>query len=60
MKRDFTYIDDIITGVVYALNHSFPYEIINLGNSNPMSLKYFIKIIEDELGVKAKLNFLPM
>lgn len=60
MKRDFTYIDDIIAGVVHALNNPFPYEIINLGNSNPISLKSFIKIIEDELGVKARLNFLPI
>lgn len=60
MKRDFTFIDDIITGVVQALNYPFSHEIMNLGNSNPVSLKYFIKIIEDELGVKAKLNFLPM
>lgn len=59
-ERDFTYIDDIVQGTVAALNNPFPYEIINLGNSNTVGLEYFISVIEKELGKKAKKNMLPM
>lgn len=59
MKRDFTYIDDIIAGVISALEKSYPYEIMNLGNSRPVSLRHFIKVLENEIGVKANLNLLP-
>jgi len=52
-SRDFTYIDDIVSGIVNAINKPLSYEIINLGNNKPVELKYFITLIEKELGTKA-------
>ncbi len=64
MKRDFTYIDDIIEGVykIIVLNkdRKEAYKIYNIGNSKPVNLMDFIKAIEKALGKKAKKNFLPM
>ena len=60
MKRDFTYIDDIIQGTLAALERPFPFEIFNLGNSDPVALLDFIAAIEDGLGRKAKKNLMPM
>jgi UDP-glucuronate 4-epimerase len=58
-KRDYTYIDDIISGIISCLDKKFGYEIINLGNSYSISLKYFIKIIEKITGKKAKIKQFP-
>jgi UDP-glucuronate 4-epimerase len=60
MKRDFTYIDDVVEGTINALNRPFPYEVFNLGNSSTVELTEFIRVIEEELGMTAKKNFLPM
>jgi UDP-glucuronate 4-epimerase len=60
MKRDFTYIDDIVNGTISALNNPFKYEIFNLGNSEPVELMKLIKVIEEELGIKAEKQFLPL
>lgn len=60
MKRDFTYIDDIVSGVVKALEKPYPYEIFNLGNSKMVQLNYFISCIENELGKPAKKKLMPM
>jgi len=60
MKRDFTYISDITDGILAAIDHPFPYEIINLGNNKPIELSYFIKCIENALKKKAKKNMMPM
>ncbi len=60
MARDFTYIDDIVSGVVSALDRPFPYELINLGNSHPVSLTDFVRTLESALGVKAKTELAPM
>ncbi|MBU4444973.1 NAD-dependent epimerase/dehydratase family protein [bacterium] len=60
MKRDFTYIDDIISGVISALNHPFDYEVFNLGNHRSENLMDFIGLIEENLGKKAEINFLPI
>lgn len=54
MGRDFTYIDDIVAGVVGVINKRFKYEILNLGNSHPEKLMDFIALIEKNLGKKAK------
>ena len=58
--RDFTYIDDIVQGILASLDRAYPYEIINLGNSKTESLIDFINTIEKHLGKKAKRNMLPM
>jgi len=60
LKRDFTYIDDIVKGVISAIDNPKKYEIYNLGNSHPEKLGKFIKIIENNLGKKAQKNHLPM
>jgi UDP-glucuronate 4-epimerase len=60
MKRDFTYIDDIIDGTIAALDSPFPYEVFNLGNSKVVGLLDFIRVIEEGLGKKAKKEMLPM
>jgi len=60
MKRDFTYIDDIVSGILAALDKNLLYEIFNLGNNNPTKLGYFIECIENSLGKKAKKNYMPM
>lgn len=58
-KRDYTYVDDIVDGVISALDKQFKYEIFNLGNSHSIELNYFIGLIEKELGKKAKIIELP-
>ncbi len=60
MRRDFTYIDDIVQGTVAAIERPMGYEIFNLGNSNSVNLMDFIKIIEEELGMEAEKEFLPL
>jgi len=77
MRRDFTYIDDIVEGVVRVMlqppkqilaeaevphppNSKAHYRIYNIGNSNPIELMQFIGALEQALGKKAKVNFLPI
>jgi UDP-glucuronate 4-epimerase len=60
MQRDFTFIDDIVDGIIASLKLSLPHEIFNLGNNNPENLKDFIGHIETATGKKAKLKYLPM
>ncbi|HWC63050.1 MAG TPA: NAD-dependent epimerase/dehydratase family protein, partial [Rhizomicrobium sp.] len=64
MWRDFTYIDDIVNGVVRALDHPAqgapPHRLYNLGNHRSEKLTDFIALIEQALGVKAKLSLEPM
>ena len=63
-QRDYTYIDDIIDGVLkaadYAENNTGVYEIFNLGESQTISLKKMVATIEKVIGKKALLNKLPM
>jgi len=60
MQRDFTYIDDIIDGIVRAMERCEGYEIYNLGESRPVRLDVLISEIEKALGKKAKINRLPV
>ena len=73
MKRDFTYIDDIIQGIILVMerpparNNDFSttktvaaYKIYNIGNNQPVTLRRFISAIETATGKKAKENLLPM
>ncbi|RLB14565.1 MAG: protein CapI [Deltaproteobacteria bacterium] len=60
MRRDFTYIDDVVDGTIAALHRPFSYEIFNLGNSQPVELMEFIRILEEELGRAAQKNMLPL
>ena len=60
MKRDFTYIDDIIQGTAAAIDYCEGFEIYNLGNNHAEDLMTLIHLLEENLGKKAKLDFLPM
>ena len=60
MTRDFTYIDDIISGTVSAINNNNFYKIYNLGNNHPENLMDMISIIEKHLGKKAKIQFMDI
>ena len=60
MKRDFTYIDDIIAGTRTAIEKNFKCEIFNLGNRKSEQLMDVVKLIEENLGKNAEIEFLPM
>ena len=60
MKRDFTYIDDIITGTRAGITKNYKCEVFNLGNHRSEELMHMIELIEKELGKKAKIDFQPM
>jgi len=64
MKRDFTYVDDIVAGILAALAHpsaeKVPHRVFNLGQGNPVDLMGFIAEIEKALGKKAVLEMKPM
>jgi UDP-glucuronate 4-epimerase len=78
MRRDFTYIDDIVDGILRVIERvpepnpgwdtdsadpgssSAPYRLYNIGNSQPVELMDFIRVIEGALGKKAKVEFLPL
>jgi len=65
MQRDFTFIDDIVRGVIASFDTKRPegaplHRIYNLGNHRPEKLGDFIAIIEQALGMTAKKNLLPM
>lgn len=63
-KRDYTYIDDIVDGILKSMNYLFNnenvYEIFNLGESHVVSLKEMVETIESALGKKAILDIQPM
>ena len=63
-SRDYTYIDDIVDGIIrscnYVENNNDVYEILNLGNSSPVSLKEMINTIADVLGKTPNIQELPM
>ena len=72
MKRDFTFIDDIVKGIIeliekppakQASNITYsdaPFKVYNIGNNNPVTLRQFIEAIEAAVGKKAIENLLPM
>jgi UDP-glucuronate 4-epimerase len=78
MQRDFTYVDDIVEGVVRVLDRAAepdpaflpdapdpacsnaPYRVFNIGNHQPVELLDFIGCVESALGIKAKMNLLPL
>ena len=68
MMRDFTYIDDIVEGVIRVLdkpatsstNSGAPYRVFNIGNNQPEQLMDFIGLLESAIGKTAQKEFLPM
>jgi UDP-glucuronate 4-epimerase len=75
-RRDFTYVDDIVEGIVHTLDRpssanpqwagadpassKAPYKLYNIGSNNPVELLYFIELLEEGLGKKAVKNLLPL
>lgn len=73
MRRDFTYIDDIVEGITRVIDQGLsqanlintkgkivPHKVYNIGNNQPVNLTNFIEIIENKLGISAQKVFLPM
>lgn len=73
MRRDFTYVEDIVTGVIGSLDHppvddgrinanasTAPHHIYNIGNNRTEQLSHMIEVLEDSLGKKAEKIFEPM
>jgi len=60
-KRDYTYISEIVNGILQGLtSQNREFEIFNLGSSRPIALEYLIHLLEEALGKKAKVKRLPM
>lgn len=60
MTRNFTYVDDIVSGVITVLDADLKYEVINIGGDKEETLLRFIEVIEKNLGKKAKKNLMPI
>jgi UDP-glucuronate 4-epimerase len=60
MVRDFTYVDDIVEGIVRVIDRPAGYRIFNIGNNQRVELMAYIRALEAALGRKAKLDLLPM
>ena len=78
MQRDFTYIDDIVNGILRVSKNfakpssswdsinpdpgtsSAPYRIYNIGNNQPIILNDFLDILQEEIGKKASIDYLPL
>ncbi len=60
MSRDFTFVDDIVSGIIAAIDNPKGFQIYNLGNGKPVALMEYVHAIEDTLNKKAVINFLPM
>jgi UDP-glucuronate 4-epimerase len=58
-SRDYTFIEDIVDGILAAARHECEYEIFNLGNSNPVGLLTLVRTLEDALGKTAQIRWLP-
>eukprot|EP00525_Craspedostauros_australis_P012504 CAMPEP_0198114106 /NCGR_PEP_ID=MMETSP1442-20131203/5585_1 /TAXON_ID= /ORGANISM="Craspedostauros australis, Strain CCMP3328" /LENGTH=400 /DNA_ID=CAMNT_0043771341 /DNA_START=71 /DNA_END=1273 /DNA_ORIENTATION=- len=58
-SRDYTYIDDIVDGVVRSIDRPHPYQIFNLGKGSGTSLKEFIHLVQKHVGKKAVIQILP-
>ena len=59
-KRDYTFISDIVDGIIAALDKELDFEIVNLGDSNTVELNYLISLIENAIGKKAKIEQSPL
>jgi UDP-glucuronate 4-epimerase len=66
MSRDYTYVDDIVAGILGALDHPQQvakdelHPVYNLGNNQCESLMTFVQVLEQSLNITAKKNFLPL
>ena len=60
MRRDFTYIDDIVDWIIRCINLKTNYEVFNLWSDHPVDLEYVIWLIEENIWKKAIKNYLPI
>jgi UDP-glucuronate 4-epimerase len=66
MERDFTYIDDVVAGVLAALDRppaadgGAPHRLYNLGNHRPVALRQFVAVLGQALGIRAKIELAPL
>ena len=58
-SRDYTYVDDIVDGVLRAIDRSYPYQIFNLGKGSGTTLNEFISLVEKHVDKKANIKLLP-
>ena len=59
LKRDWTYVDDIVSGIIAALERPLGYEVINLGCGSPIALRDFIEVIEEYSGRSIRTHSVP-
>jgi UDP-glucuronate 4-epimerase len=59
LKRDWTYVADIVAGIMAALERPLGYQVINLGRGEPVLMADFVEIVEDLVGKKAVLSTPP-
>ena len=66
LERDFTYVDDIVEGIMNIIptvpeeKNGARAKVYNIGNNKPVALKEFVAALEEAIGVKAKIEYLPM
>lgn len=60
MTRNFTYVDDIVSGILTVLDADLRYDIVNIGGDKEEKLTRFIEVIEENLGMKAQQKLVPI
>lgn len=60
MTRNFTYIDDIVSGIITVLDKNLRYSVMNIGGDKEEKLTRFIEVIEENIGKKAKKKMMPL
>ena len=58
--RDYTYIDDIIEGIIKCIDYDTDFEIFNLGSGNVVKLNYLIKLLSEKMNKNAKITYNPL
>jgi UDP-glucuronate 4-epimerase len=59
LERDFTYVDDVVDGIVSALDAPGPFDIFNLGNAHPVRVDYMVETLAQALGKPVRRKLLP-
>jgi UDP-glucuronate 4-epimerase len=57
--RDYTFVDDTVPGIIASLDYDCQFDVFNLGNSSPVTLRTLIATIEEALGNRAEIRWLP-
>jgi len=60
MQRDFTYVDDIVSGIIASLDRNYDEEVFNLGSGRKEELMDYVRMVEESCGKEAEKEFLPM